>query len=88
MTLLTIIATFLALGAAVLLLVLNALGQAYRTLRREEVEMLAAESWPVRAAPRSSACRKGKNPARQTITRRRSGGRIPSSPSPRVAPSG
>lgn len=49
MALVTIIAALLALTAVAFVLALNALGRAYRTLRREEAEMLAAETWPARA---------------------------------------
>lgn len=74
MTLLIIIATFLASAATALLLALNAFGAAYRTLRREEMDMVAAESWPVRTALRTSA-----NPDRKP-DRKRAAHRSASSP--------
>lgn len=90
MTLLIIIATFLALAATALLLALNAFGAAYRTLRREEMDMVAAESWPVRAALRTSANRDRKpdrkRAARRSVSSPRGASAFPSAPCARTTP--
>ena len=79
MALVTIIAAFLALTAVAFVLALNSLGRAYRTLRREEIELLAAETWPIRSPRTAPACRTPKIKARRAVARRHGGSPLSSS---------